>query len=117
MPGWHRPGNGIFMSASGVLSGLRLDVNRYMRSKTRPLATNLIFRLATGSQPPIPFVRPSQFQALNQPHSQKPVGEEKALTAASLSQELRPDTQPPPYSVRLNNGTAAASVTTAKIVR
>lgn len=60
----------VRLSRIGRFIWLRLDVNRYMRSKTHPLATNLIFRLATASQPAIPFVRPSEFQALHKLQSQ-----------------------------------------------
>jgi hypothetical protein len=56
----------VRLSRIGRFIRLRLDVNRYIRSKMRPLATNLIFRLATPSPHPIPFVRPEQVQAASQ---------------------------------------------------
>jgi hypothetical protein len=60
----------VRLSRIGRFIWLRLDVNRHLRSKMRPLATNLIFRLATASQPTVPFVRPSEFQALHNLHRQ-----------------------------------------------
>jgi Type II secretion system (T2SS), protein E, N-terminal domain len=60
----------VRLSRIGRFIWLRLDVNRYMRSKTRPLATNLIFRLATAVPTPMPFVRPSEFHTSRQSDSQ-----------------------------------------------
>jgi hypothetical protein len=54
----------------GRFTWLRLDVNRYHRSKTRSLPTNLIFRLATSPANPFPFVRASESRPLHESHSQ-----------------------------------------------
>jgi hypothetical protein len=60
----------VRLSRIGRFIWLRLDVNRYMRSKTRSLATNLIFRLAAAGPVTIPFVPPSEFHALRNLQSQ-----------------------------------------------
>ncbi|HSZ61105.1 MAG TPA: hypothetical protein VK828_04880 [Terriglobales bacterium] len=60
----------VRLSRIGRFIWLRLDVNRHLRSKNRSLATNLIFRLATAAPTPIPFVRPSEIEALRKFKSQ-----------------------------------------------
>jgi hypothetical protein len=60
----------VRLSRIGRFIWLRLDVNRYMRSKTRSLATNLIFRLATATPTPNTFLRPSEFQQLRKSDNQ-----------------------------------------------
>jgi hypothetical protein len=59
----------VRLSRIGRFIWLRLDVNRYLRSKTRNLATNLIFRLATVTPTPNSFLRSSEFQALRKSDS------------------------------------------------
>jgi hypothetical protein len=54
----------VRLNRIGRFIWLRLDVNRYMRSKTRPLATNLIFSLGATATSPIPFIHPSESHSL-----------------------------------------------------
>ena len=60
----------VRLSRIGRFIWLRLDVNRYLRSKTRSLATNLIFRLATPSPQTISFIHPSESRALHESDKQ-----------------------------------------------
>jgi hypothetical protein len=59
----------VRLSRVGRFIWLRLDVNRYIRSKTR-IATNLVFRLAIPAPTPIPFIRPSESHSLHKSHRQ-----------------------------------------------
>lgn len=59
----------VRLSRVGRFIWLRLDVNRYIRTKTR-IATNLVFRLATPAPTPIPFIRPSESHSRHKSQSQ-----------------------------------------------
>jgi hypothetical protein len=60
----------VRLSRVGRFIWLRLDVNRYIRSKTRSLATNIVFRLAHSSANSIPLLHPSEFHSLHKSHRQ-----------------------------------------------